>query len=200
MRGGRSSGPSTTWSVEGAARWTRSTGHRAPERSGGDGGESNSPSRTLRQRPATSVSDRFRQPLGRRSAPCPGVQSRAPRSGLTPDYATLIRAATPLNDASAARGMGAVSTLTLPPKRRGRESTACWQVLRFAAGLTRPGDNLGSRPLTTRPCRDHASPQDRTAVRVRAYILPHAVQPPDRHDPSRGAARGLSAAAPGARA
>ena len=107
----------------------------------------------------TSVSDHFRQPRGRRSAPCLGVQSRAPRSGLSPDYATLIRSAAPLNDASAARGTGAVSTLTLPPKRRGRESTACWQVLRFAAGLTRPGGNLGSRPLTTRPCRDHASPR-----------------------------------------
>ena len=28
--------------------------------------------------------------------------------------------------------------LTLPPKRRGREQAACWQLLRFAAGLTRP--------------------------------------------------------------
>src|SRR5919112_1330713 len=107
----------------------------------------------------TSVSDHFRQPRGRGSAPSPEAQSRVPRSGLTPDYATLVRAAVPLNDASAARGTGAVSTLTLPPKRRGRESTACWQVLRFAAFFTRPGDNLGSRPLTAKPCRDHAAPQ-----------------------------------------
>ena len=28
--------------------------------------------------------------------------------------------------------------LTLPPKRRGREQAACWQLLRFAACLTRP--------------------------------------------------------------
>jgi hypothetical protein len=81
----------------------------------------------------TSVSDHFRQPRGRRSAPCLEVQSRAPRSGLFPDYATLIRSAAPLHDASTARGTEAASTLTLRPKPRGRESTACWQVLRFAA-------------------------------------------------------------------
>src|SRR3990170_5237917 len=86
----------------------------------------------------TSVSDHFRRPSGRGSAPSPSVQSRASRSSLTPDYATLIRAAAPLHDASTARGTEAASTLTLPPKRRGRESTACWQVLRFAACLTRP--------------------------------------------------------------
>jgi hypothetical protein len=107
----------------------------------------------------TSVSDRFRLLRGRGSAPSPGVQSRVPRSGLFPDYATLIRFAAPLHDASTAREAEAASTLTLRPKPRGRESTACWQVLRFAAGLTRPGDNLGSRSLCSRPCRDHASPR-----------------------------------------
>ena len=61
----------------------------------------------------TSVSDRFRQPRGRGSAPCSEVQSRAPRSGLIPDYATLVRSATPLHDASTARGIEAASTLTL---------------------------------------------------------------------------------------
>src|SRR3569832_1017206 len=111
---------------------------RACRKSGGDGGESNSPSRILRLRPTTSVSDHFRQPRGRGSAPSPLAQSRAPRSGLTPDYATLIRAADLLIDASTAHRSEAASTLTLPPKRRGRESTAWWQVLRFAAGLTRP--------------------------------------------------------------
>jgi hypothetical protein len=86
----------------------------------------------------TSVSDRFRQPSGRGSALSRSVQSRASRSSLIPDYATLIRTAAPLNDASTTRGTGVASTLTLPPKRRGRESTACWQLLRFAACLTRP--------------------------------------------------------------
>ncbi|MEA2673203.1 MAG: hypothetical protein QOI92_395, partial [Chloroflexota bacterium] len=92
----------------------------------------------------TSVSDHFRQPQGRRSAPCPGVQSRVSRSSLLPDYATLIRFATPLHDASTAREVEAASTLTLRPKPRERESTACWQVLRFAAGLTRP-DSTSAR-------------------------------------------------------
>jgi hypothetical protein len=92
----------------------------------------------------TSVSDRFRQPRGRGSAPFPGVQSRVSRSSLVPDYATLIRSATPLNDASTAREVEAASTLTLRPKPRGRESTACWQVLRFAACLTRP-DSTSAR-------------------------------------------------------
>ena len=86
----------------------------------------------------TSVSDRFRQPSGRGSALSRLVQSRASRSSLLPDYATLIRAASPLNDASTTHGTEVASTLTLPPKRRGRESTACWQLLRFAACLTRP--------------------------------------------------------------
>src|SRR5207247_8536085 len=96
------------------------------------------------------------------SAPCLEVQSRAPRAGWIPDDATLIRFAAPLHDASTARGTEAASTLTLRPKPRGRESTACWQVLRFAVCLTRPDGNLGSRPLTTRPYRDHESHRRRT--------------------------------------
>lgn len=79
-----------------------------------------------------------RRPPGRASAPCRSVQSRAPRSGLSPDYATLIRIAAPLHDASTTRGTEVASTLTLPPKRRGRESTGGCQVLRFAALLTGP--------------------------------------------------------------
>ena len=86
----------------------------------------------------TSVSGRFRQPSGRGSALSRSVQSRASRASLIPDYATLIRAAAPLHDASTTHGTEVASTLTLPPKRRGRESTACWQLLRFAACLTRP--------------------------------------------------------------
>ena len=78
---------------------------RASE-SGGDGGESNSPSRTLRRRPLRACPMVCRRPPGRASAPCRTVQSRAPRSGLTPDYATLIRIAAPLDDASTTRGSG----------------------------------------------------------------------------------------------
>jgi len=100
---------------------------------GGDGGESNSPSRTLRRRPLRACPMVCRRPPGRASAPCRTVQSRAPRSGLAPDYATLIRIAAPLHDASTTRGTEVASTLTLPPKRRGRESTGGCQVLRFAA-------------------------------------------------------------------
>ena len=58
----------------------------AHDRIGGDGGESNSPSRTLRLGPATSVSDDFRQPVGRPSAGSRSAHLRVPRSGLTPDY------------------------------------------------------------------------------------------------------------------
>ena len=86
----------------------------------------------------TSVSDHLCRPRGRGSALSPEVQSRVSKSSLIPAYATLVRAAAPLNDASTTRRTEVASTLTLPPKRRGRESTACWQVLRFAACLTRP--------------------------------------------------------------
>src|SRR5689334_14463084 len=50
---------------------------------------------------------------GRPSAGSPAVQSRVPRSGLSPDYATLIRIAAPLHDASTTRGAEVASTLTL---------------------------------------------------------------------------------------
>ena len=56
--------------------------------------------------------------------------------------------------------------LTLPPKRRGRESTACWQVLRFAAGLTRP---------------------DGTSARVSKQPGPVETTHPHRTEPSFGA-------------
>ncbi len=112
----------------------------------------------------TSVSDRFRQPSRRGSALSRLVQSRVSRSSLLPGYATLIRAAAPLNDASTTHGTEVASTLTLPPKRRGRESTACWQLLRFAACLTRP-DGTSARvhcqldPVeTTHPHRIERTP------------------------------------------
>ena len=101
--------------------------------------------------PTTSVSDDFRQPVGRPSAGCRPAQSRVPRSGLTPDYVTLVRAAPSLSDASTAREGEAASTLTLPPKRRGREQAACWQLLRFAAGLTRPDGTSARVPWQPSP-------------------------------------------------
>jgi len=51
---------------------------------------------------------------------------------LTPDYATLVRIAAPLHDASTTREAEAASTLTLLPKQRERESTGGCQVLLFA--------------------------------------------------------------------
>jgi hypothetical protein len=87
-----------------------------------------------------------RRPSERASAPCRTVQSRLPRSGLTPDYATLVRIAAPLHDASTTREAEVASTLTLLPKQRGRESTGGCQVLRFAACLTRP-DGTSARTL-----------------------------------------------------
>ena len=103
-----------------------------------------------------------RRPPGRTSALCRAVQSRVPRSGLTPDYATLIRIAAPLDDASTTREAEVASTLTLPPKQRGRESTGGCQVLRFVALLTRPEQHPRLALSDSRPCRNHASPQDRT--------------------------------------
>src|SRR5215218_7233433 len=41
--------------------------------------------------------------------------------------------------------------LTLPPKRRGREQAACWQLLRFAAGLTRPDGTSARVPRQPSP-------------------------------------------------
>ena len=100
-----------------------------------------------------------RRPPERASAPCRAVQSRAPRSGLTPDYVTLVRIAASLDDASTTREAEVASTLTLLPKQRERESTGGCQVLLFATFLTRPSGVLGSRSPVTRPCRNHTSPQ-----------------------------------------
>ena len=41
--------------------------------------------------------------------------------------------------------------LTLPPKRRGREQAACWQLLRFAACLTRPDGTSARVPRQPGP-------------------------------------------------
>jgi len=106
-----------------------------------------------------------RRPPGRASAPCRTVQSRAPRSGLSSDYATLIRDASPLHDASTIRGEEMASTLTLLPlTRRGRESTGGCQVLRFAACLTRPDGTSARAPRRPSPV-ESTHPQDRTSVR-----------------------------------
>ena len=123
-----------------------SDGPRSDADIGGDGGESNSPSRTLRRRPLRACPMVCRRPPDRASAPCRTVQSRAPRSGLTPDYVTLVRIAASLHDASTTREAEVASTLTLLPKQRGRESTGGCQVLRFAACLTRP-DGTSARTL-----------------------------------------------------
>ena len=132
---------------------------------GGDGGESNSPSRTLCRRPLRACPMVCRRPPGRASAPCRSVQSRAPRSGLSSDYATLIRDASPLHDASTTRGEEMASTLTLLPlTRRGRESTGGCQVLRFAACLTRPDGTSARVPRRPSPV-ESTHPQDRTSVR-----------------------------------
>ena len=97
-------------------------------------------SRTPRPEPFAGIQLRAypmicRRPPGRASALCPAVQSRAPRSGLSPDYVTLVRTASSLDDASTTHEEEAASTLTLPPKRRERESTGGCQVLLFAAFL-----------------------------------------------------------------
>src|SRR6476469_1470593 len=75
-------------------------------------------SRTPRPEPFTRDQPRAcpmlcRQPAGLPSAGSLTVQSRAPRSGLASDYATVIGVASSLNDASTAREDEAASTLTL---------------------------------------------------------------------------------------
>ena len=92
-------------------------------------GESRTP------RPEPSAEDQlracpmlYRQPTGLPSAASRSVQSR-PLAGFASDYATLLGDASPLNDASTARGDEAASTLTLPPKRRGREQAGGCQLL-----------------------------------------------------------------------
>src|SRR3974390_777732 len=97
---------------------------------GGDGGESNSPSRTFSQRPLRACPMVCRRPDGPPSAAYRPVQSR-PLAGLTPDSATPLGVASPRDDASTARGDEAASTLTLPPKRRGREQAGGCQLLRL---------------------------------------------------------------------
>src|ERR1700730_3669788 len=73
-----------------------------------------------------------RRPGGRPSAAFRPVQSRS-LAGFAPDYATLLRSASPLNDASTTHGDEVASTLTLLPKQRGREQAGGCQLLRFAA-------------------------------------------------------------------
>jgi hypothetical protein len=143
----------------------RGGGRRRPSaRIGGDGGESNSPSRNLRRRPLRACPIVCRRTLGRPSATCRALQSRSlarlpSPSGFSSDYATLLGTAPPLNDASAAHGGEAVSTFTLLPKQRGRKQTGCCQLLRLGSFLRGLETNLDSRSPVTGPCRNHASPQ-----------------------------------------
>jgi hypothetical protein len=125
---------------------------------GGDGGESNSPSRNLRRRPLRACPIICRQAPGRPSATCRALQSRS-LAGFSFGYATLPETAPPLNDASAAHGGEAVSTFTLLPKQRGRKQTGCCQLLLLGSFLRGLETNLGSRSPVTGPCRNHASPQ-----------------------------------------
>jgi len=127
-----------------------------------------------------------RRPPGRASAPCRTVQSRAPRSGLSSDYATLIRDASPLHDASTIRGEEMASTLTLLPlTRRGRESTGGCQVLRFAACLTRP-DGTSARTLR-QPDPVETTHPHRTERRFRIDMVTRASPAPDeRQSPGEG--------------
>ena len=128
------------------------------QRSGGDGGESNSPSKNLLRRPLRACPIVCRRTLGRPSATCRALQSRS-LAGFSPGYATLPGTAPPLNDASTAHGGEAASTLTLLPKQRGREQTGCCQLLRLGSFLRGLESNLGSRSPVAGPCRNHASPQ-----------------------------------------
>src|SRR5258705_9477483 len=98
-----------------------------------------------------------RRPPERASAPCRTVQSRAPRSGLTPDYVTLVRIAAPLHDASTTREAEAASTLTLLPKQREREATGGLQGPLFVTRLTRPRGGLAAPSPVGQPCADHTS-------------------------------------------
>src|SRR6266542_1817630 len=91
-----------------------------------------------------------RRPGGRSSATCRPVQSR-PFAGFAPNYATLLRSASSLHDASTTREEEVASTLTLPPKRRGREQAGGCQLLRFAACLTRPDGTSARVPLQPDP-------------------------------------------------
>jgi len=125
-------------------------GWRLGSRNGGDGGESNSPSRTLSRGPLRAcpmICRRARHPA---SAPCGELQSR-PLSGFAPGYVTLPGSASPLNDASTAHGDEAASTLTLLPKQRGREQAGGCQLLRFAVSLTRPDGTSARVPRESGP-------------------------------------------------
>ena len=82
--------------------------------SGGDGGESNSPSRTISRRPATSVSDDLSS-IDRSAIGSVLIDPSTFPCGLCYRLRDLVDSASPLNDASTTRGDGAASTLTLPP-------------------------------------------------------------------------------------
>ncbi len=135
---------------------TGSEGGRVPG-SGGDGGESNSPSRAFSRGPLRAYPMFYRHPPQPASAPFAKDQSR-PLSGFASDYVTLLRSASPLNDASTVHGDETASTLTLLPKQRGREQAGGCQLL-LLPPFYEARRHLGSRSSGIRPCRDHASPR-----------------------------------------
>ena len=139
----------------GGSRGTRCRAHGSI---GGDGGESNSPSRTLCRRPLRACPMLCRRSCDPASAPSRRAQSR-PLAGFASSYVTLPRGASPLDDASTARGDEAASTLTLRPKPRGREQAGGCQLLRFAACLTRPDGTSARVPRGSSPV-ETTHPQD----------------------------------------
>ena len=146
------------------------------EASGGDGGESNSPSRTFCRSPLRACPMVCRRTTGLPSAASRPLQSH-PLSGFAQVYVTLNQSASPLNDASTAHRDEAASTLTLPPKRRRREQAGGCQLLLFAAflrGQTAPRlAFLGIRALS-RPRIPGESPRSWLSPREDRQCTPAA--------------------------
>ena len=148
-----------------------------------------------------------RRTVGRPSAGFRPLQSRVPRSGLVRGYAALAPDASPLSDASTARGEEAASTLTLLPKQRGREQAGGCQLLRFAACLTRPDGTSARVPWcqspveTTHPHRASGSRPTGRASYAIGGGLPSARRPstPRRRVPPLGRVRQASTSAHEAR-
>src|SRR5215210_7583426 len=112
-----------------------------------------------------------RQPVGPPSAGFRPVQSRAPRSGLSPDYATLIRCAAPLNDASTTRGTEVASTLTLAAYAA--RARVDWRLpgTSFCCLINEAGAASSARVLRRPGPVETTHPQDRTPVRRSLTIL-----------------------------
>ena len=106
--------------------------------------------------------------LGGRDRHRPSEDQSRSLAGFAPGYATLTLSASPLDDASTARGDEAASTLTLRPKPRGRESAGDCQLLRFAACLTRPDGTSARVPRGSGPV-ETTHPQDEESITEQAF-------------------------------